>query len=168
VVEQAEIDKRMNIPVLAGTAGVLALGFVINKLLPRRYTRRERQLLRIAAQLSGPPEDEVDPLVVVEGKRTRDVQALDDNGNLRGGFWRQLVSAARIRYSGAKWTSANETSLHRYIARYCSERGVREYDVEVRLPVLTIAVFKQTEMQNLAQSIRAKGLVNGDFRTQFT
>jgi hypothetical protein len=158
----------MSLLFVAKLAGLATAGLLAHRLLPRRYTRRERELLRLAAQLSGPPEGAVDPLVVVEGKRVRDVQALDDEGNLRGTFWRQLVSAARIRYSGAKWTSANETSLHRYVARYCSERGVREYDVEVRLPVITIAVFKQTEMQKLAQSIRAKGLKNGDFRTLFT
>lgn len=147
--------------------GAVAIGYCINRLIPRRYTRRERQLLRIAEQLSGPPDAEVDPLVENEGRRTREVNALDADGNLRGSFWRQLVSEARIRYSGAKWTDANATSLHRYVARYCSERGVRAYDVEIRLPAITIAVFFQTEMQKLAQSIREKGLKNGDFRSQF-
>jgi len=152
---------------LAIACGLAVVTYGLHKLLPRKYNRRERQLLRLAAQLQGPPDEEVDPLVENEGKRSREVQALDADGNLRGSFWRQLVSEARIRYSGAKWTDANATSLHRYIARYCSERGVRAYDVEIRLPALTISVFMQTEMQKLAQSIREKGLKNGDFRSQF-
>lgn len=148
-------------------SAVAVAGYGIHRLLPRKYTRRERQLIRLAEELQGPPDGDVDPLVENEGRRTREVDALDADGNLRGSFWRQLVAEARIRYSGAKWTDANATSLHRYIARYCSERGVRAYDVEIRLPALTIAVFKQSEMQKLAQSIREKGLKNGDFRSQF-
>lgn len=146
---------------------VLAAGIAIGAaawwFYPRRYTAKERAILLKAEEMHGKPADDVDPLVMEDGKEVRKVTALDSNGELRGSFWREVVCQARIQFSGAKWTSANAISLHRWVARYCFDRKVRAYDLETRLELITIAVFKQTDVQKLTREIRAKGLANGDF-----
>lgn len=95
--------------------------------------------------------------------QTEEVEVVKDEYGVKGPFWNNLVCEARTVFRTAEWTQYNEEAVSRWIERKCKEKGVRTFDVALRLDRLVMAVFYKTRTQRVMESLKRKGLKLGYF-----